>query len=64
MSLYSINKLNKMLLDWNLSDKAQRFGQFVESNSDWIVGQELYESFDSFYVYSEIITRIENGYLV
>ena len=63
MSLDSINKLNKMLLDWNLSDKVQRFGQFVESNSDWIVGQELYESFDSFYVYSEIITMIENGYL-
>ena len=64
MSLDSINKLNKMLLDWNLSDKVQRFGQFVESNSDWVVGQELYESFDSFYVYSEIITMIENGYLV
>lgn len=64
MSLEAFNKLNKLLLDWNMSNKAQRFGQYIESNSDWELSQELYMSEDSFYVYSEIVTLIEKGELV
>lgn len=63
MSLLLINKLNKLLFDWNTTDKTQRFGQYIESNSDWALGQELYESYDSFYVYFELVTMIENGSL-
>lgn len=64
MSLQSLNKLNVLLLDWNMSNKVQRFGQYIESNSDWELGQELYMSDDSYYVYSEVVTLIEKGVLV
>ena len=78
MSLQSLNKLNVLLLDWNMSNKVQRFGQYIESNSNmqhscidntnkvvfWELGQELYESDDSYYVYSEVVTLIEKGVLV
>lgn len=58
-NLDKINELNTLLLNWNMSNKSQRFGQFIESNSSIEVGDVLYNSEDSYYVYSEIITKFE-----
>lgn len=54
-----INKLNMLLVEWNQTDKSQRFGQFVQSNTDMVLSSELYNSHDSYWVYSEIISTFE-----
>ena len=55
-----LNELNLILVKWNQTDKSQRFGQFVSNNSDIKVSQDLYNSNDSYGVYSEIVTMFEN----
>lgn len=57
--LQKINELNMLLIKWNQTDKSQRFGQFVQSNTDIILCSELYNSNDSYFVYSEIVSIIE-----
>ena len=62
-SLDAINALNFKLLDWNMTDKKQRFGQYLESVfSKLCLPPYYYESKDSFEVFNYMCDLIEGEY--
>ena len=62
-SLDAINALNFKLLDWNMTDKKQRFGQYLESEfSKLCLPPYYYESKDSFEVFNYMCDLIEEEY--
>lgn len=64
MSLDMLCELNNQLLNWNLSRKEQRFGQYLESNMKGLfLPLHYYNSNDSYEVYSHVVTMIEKGEL-
>lgn len=62
-SLDAVNALNFKLLDWNMTDKKQRFGQYLESGfSKLCLPPYYYESNDSFEVFNYMCDLIEEEY--
>ena len=61
-NLENMNMLNVILVNWNMSDKSQRFGQYVENNTNLILGSELYYEVDSYKVYAKCCDLIEGFY--
>lgn len=62
-SLDAINALNFKLLDWNMTDKKQRFGQYLESQFNKLcLPPYYYESKDSFEVFNYMCDFIEEEY--
>lgn len=63
-SLDAINALNFKLLDWNMTDKKQRFGQYLESQFfNLCLPPYYYESNDSFDVYNFMCDIIMEEYI-
>ena len=59
-SYQAILGLNLKLVLWNQTNKAQRFGQFLESEfSKLVLPQYYYESNDSYEVFSHVCDLIE-----
>jgi len=55
--------LNMKLILWNQTNKAQRFGQFLESEfSKLVLPLYYYESNDSYEVFSYVCDIIESEY--
>ena len=62
-SYQAILGLNMKLVLWNQTNKAQRFGQFLESEfSKLVLPQYYYESKDSYEVFSYVCDLIESEF--
>ena len=62
-SYQAILGLNLKLILWNQSGKAQRFGQFLESEfSKLVLPAYYYESNDSYEVFSYVCDIIESEF--
>ena len=55
--------LNMKLVEWNQTDKTQRFGQFLEGEfSKLVLPPYYYESNDSYEVFSYVCDLIESEF--
>ena len=62
--LEAINDLNMKLIEWNMTDKHQRFGQFLESSYlTLVLPPYYYESLDSYEVFSYMCDLFEMEYI-